>query len=107
MCDCVDKINTILKSKRLQLALAFIFQRQSHNIITRLYITTEEIGPHVRGFKTDKIMVSYCPFCGEKIESLETAETRDPQKTSEPSSQEKTNDQATSIPCTSQAAPTT
>ena len=70
MCNCIQMSNEALKPKGMMLSLALIMQ--SNTIESRLYIPTVEIGPHKRGFRPAKILVTYCPFCGEKQPESET-----------------------------------
>jgi hypothetical protein len=79
MCDCIKMTNEVLNPRGLQLALAFMFSPESGSIKVRLYIPTEETYEHARlrkrgqrKMQLEKIIVNYCPFCGEKQEPLET-----------------------------------
>jgi hypothetical protein len=70
MCNCVEMSNEALKPRGLQLSQAFVFGK--NKISAMLYIDTEKIDKQDRKVKTAKIMVTYCPFCGEKIDQEAT-----------------------------------
>ena len=65
MCDCVKMTNDALKERGIRLVQAFILGPGA--ITASLYIDTEKIYRQDRKAKTAKIMVSYCPFCVEKL----------------------------------------
>lgn len=69
MCDCVKLTNEALAKDNLVLSQAIVLRQETHSLVSRLYITTEKIDKQAKG-KPIKLMVSNCPFCGEKLETL-------------------------------------
>lgn len=59
MCDCIGKINDVLRPHNTELTVP-LFGPQ------RLFVTTNKIDPKKRG-RPMLMFVTHCPFCGEKV----------------------------------------
>jgi hypothetical protein len=70
MCECIERINPLLKPYNTQLELVLFFDGTP----IRPVIGVEKVDSKVRG-KPTGIIAKYCPFCGEKY----------PEKVNEPS----------------------
>jgi hypothetical protein len=81
MCNCIEMTNIALKEHGLQLTLAFVFE--PGKIRATMYIDTEKFDKKARKVKPYKIMVSYCPFCGEKQDVIGRTPEQESPKSSE------------------------
>jgi hypothetical protein len=62
-CDCIRVTNEMLLPENAQLRTLFFFDGRR----PRLYVETTPIS-RTRGQKDKKLLVTYCPFCGVKLE---------------------------------------
>lgn len=70
MCNCIEQINEQLKSQGAEITQRLMLAQDMGDIsVSPPVIETRWIGKKPRGKKLPVLLASYCPFCGEKIES--------------------------------------
>ena len=62
-CDCIRLTNEALRAENAQLRTLLFFDGRP----SRLYVETTP-RRRTRGQKDKKLLVTYCPFCGVKLE---------------------------------------
>jgi hypothetical protein len=65
MCNCAEKVDTLIYEKNLRLVYATIISKDME-LTSKLCVATEKIDTKIRK-KPPFITVSFCPFCGEKL----------------------------------------
>ena len=65
-CDCITRVNEMLAEQNLELDSNFMFPKMNQE----LSISTHWKDPtkKVRGKKPTTILVTFCPFCGVKVD---------------------------------------
>lgn len=68
MCNCVDRVNEILKKRNTCLTLPYVIIMDTGKPdlhAPRMMIATEKINTKIRG-RARSLFAAYCPVCGEK-----------------------------------------
>jgi hypothetical protein len=63
MCDCVEKMNELLKEKNGKIAQGFQYSKGGLTLLPT-FVSTEKIESRKKAPPT--VVANYCPFCGEK-----------------------------------------
>lgn len=71
VCDCIRLTNEALAKENEQLRTMFFFDGQG----PRLYVKTTPL-ERKRGQKDRKLLLTFCPFCGERVIAEEAPSLR-------------------------------
>jgi len=71
-CECVEKINAMLKTRNTRLYQAFTLG--ADDVGDRLLLRTEQIETGRGKEKATGMFLTYCPFCGRKYKEQADAE---------------------------------
>lgn len=77
MCECITKVNAQLAEHNTALEQAIVVSLSGPGMRSSLLIQTGRLHsrtPSERRSKVQKVMPSFCPFCGEKIDRTLKAE---------------------------------
>lgn len=70
MCDCISKFDEHLKGHNTRIARGFALGPGTLDILPP-FVRTEKLNSSARG-KPISVLASYCPFCGEKYQTVRT-----------------------------------
>ena len=68
MCDCVEKLNEKLKERNTKISVSLSWSAENGiGSLANPIIVTEK-ADNANRKKPVRLLASYCPFCGEKME---------------------------------------
>lgn len=68
MCKCADKVNEKLKAEGLALPMVAMLNMETGKARETVYMQTERLKTASR-VKRRKVIPTYCPFCGDKLQA--------------------------------------
>ena len=70
-CDCIQRIDEKLAEQNFALDVSFLLGENLSLMSTTLSVSThwKDSSKKIRGKKPPTIVVTFCPFCGTKVEA--------------------------------------
>ena len=66
-CKCFDEMNARLKPHNAQIAHGFAVSNELDKITRSYFVQTEKLNAGIRSKKPPPVVMTHCPFCGEKL----------------------------------------
>lgn len=65
MCDCIPKLNEMMAEHNTKLDELTMFSMSTGNTRSSLHVVTSKVDSRKKG-KAKVMLVTFCPFCGER-----------------------------------------
>ena len=69
MCECADKVDAMLAESNTTLDRASMVNMESGKCRQSLIVATVRLDSSKKHTKVKRVIPSFCPFCGKKIET--------------------------------------